>query len=43
MLTKNIKINFNNFNWFILNVADIFIYVGVILLISLKFINKKKK
>ena len=37
-----IDISFKNFHWFIFNVADIFISIGVILLISLEFLNKKK-
>jgi signal peptidase II len=36
-----IDISFNNFHWFIFNVADIFITLGVILLISLEFLKKK--
>ena len=37
-----IDIYFNNFHWFIFNVADIFISIGVIILISLEFFKKKK-
>ena len=36
-----IDLHFNNFNWFIFNVADIFITIGVILLIILEFFKKK--
>ena len=36
-----IDLHFNNFNWFIFNVADIFISVGVILLIYYEFFNKR--
>ena len=36
-----IDIHFNNFHWFIFNVADIFISLGVIILICSEF--KKKK
>ena len=36
-----IDLHFNNFNWFIFNVADIFITLGVILLIYLEFRKKK--
>ena len=36
-----IDIYFNNFHWFIFNVADIFISLGVIFLISLEFLKKK--
>jgi signal peptidase II len=36
-----IDISFKNFHWFIFNVADIFISIGVILLISLEFVKKK--
>ena len=36
-----IDIHFNNFHWFIFNVADIFITIGVILLIYLEFLKKK--
>ncbi len=35
-----IDIHFNNFHWFIFNVADIFITSGVILLISLEVFKK---
>tara|TARA_B100001123_G_scaffold103415_1_gene119906 strand:- start:39 stop:512 length:474 start_codon:yes stop_codon:yes gene_type:complete len=37
-----IDISINNFHWFIFNVADIFITIGVILLIILEFFKKKK-
>ena len=37
-----IDIHFNNFHWFIFNVADIFITFGVILLICLEVFSKKK-
>ena len=36
-----IDISINNFHWFIFNVADIFISIGVILLIILEFFKKK--
>ena len=36
-----IDLHFNNFNWFIFNVADIFISIGVVLLIILEFFKKK--
>ena len=36
-----IDISFNNFHWFIFNVADIFISIGVIILIFLEFFKKK--
>ena len=36
-----IDISINNFHWFIFNVADIFITIGVILLIILEFLKKK--
>ena len=36
-----IDIYFNNFHWFIFNVADIFITMGVIILISLEVFKKK--
>jgi signal peptidase II len=36
-----IDISINNFHWFIFNVADIFISLGVILLIILEFFKKK--
>ena len=32
-----IDISINNFHWFIFNVADIFISIGVILLLTLEF------
>ncbi len=37
-----IDVSINNFHWFIFNVADIFISIGVILLIILEFLKKKK-
>ena len=36
-----IDFHINNFHWFIFNVADIFITIGVILLIILEFFKKK--
>ena len=36
-----IDISINSFHWFIFNVADIFISIGVILLIILEFFKKK--
>ena len=36
-----IDIHFNNFHWFIFNVADIFITLGVIVLIYSEFIKKE--
>ncbi len=36
-----IDLHFNNFNWFIFNVADIFISMGVILLIYFEFFKKR--
>ena len=36
-----IDISIKNFHWFIFNVADIFISIGVILLIFLEFVKKK--
>ncbi len=38
-----IDIHLNNFHWFIFNVADIFISLGVILLISLEVLKKNEK
>ena len=38
-----IDIHINNYHWFIFNVADIFITLGVIMLISLEFLKMKKK
>ena len=38
-----IDISINNFHWFIFNVADIFISLGVCLLVFLEFLNLKKK
>ena len=38
-----IDIHFNNFHWFIFNVADIFITIGIIFLISLEIFGKKIK
>ncbi len=37
-----IDINFNNFHWFIFNVADIFITLGVIILIFLEIFKSNK-
>jgi signal peptidase II len=37
-----IDIHFNNFHWFIFNVADIFITLGLFLLIYLEIFCKKK-
>ena len=36
-----IDISINNFHWFIFNIADIFISLGVFMLIILEFIKKK--
>ena len=36
-----IDISYANFHWFIFNVADIFISIGVIMLIIIEIINKK--
>ena len=36
-----IDIHFNNFHWFIFNVADIFITIGIIFLISFEIFGKK--
>ena len=36
-----IDIHINNFHWFIFNVADIFITIGIIFLISFEFFGKK--
>ena len=37
-----IDIHIKNFHWFIFNVADIFICLGIIILITLEFYPKKK-
>jgi len=37
-----IDLNYNNFHWFIFNVADIFITLGVVVLITLEFFKLKK-
>jgi len=37
-----IDLNYNNFHWFIFNVADIFISLGVVMLIALEFFKLKK-
>ena len=37
-----IDISYNNFHWFIFNVADIFISIGVVVLIVLEFLKTKK-
>jgi signal peptidase II len=36
-----IDITINNFHWFIFNVADIFITLGIVILITREFLNKK--
>ena len=38
-----IDIYINNFHWFIFNVADIFITIGILFLISIEVVGKKKK
>ena len=38
-----IDLNYNDFHWFIFNVADIFITVGIICLICAEFLDYKKK
>ncbi len=38
-----IDIHINNFHWFIFNVADIFITIGIIFLISFEILGKKIK
>ena len=37
-----IDIHFNNYHWFIFNVADIFITLGIICLISIEILGNKK-
>jgi len=37
-----IDLHINNFHWFIFNIADIFISLGVVILIVLEFFGKKK-
>ena len=37
-----IDIHINNFHWFIFNVADIFITIGILCLISIEVVGKKK-
>tara|TARA_Y100000768_G_scaffold262662_1_gene200259 strand:+ start:951 stop:1424 length:474 start_codon:yes stop_codon:yes gene_type:complete len=37
-----IDLSYNNFHWFIFNVADIFITFGVIMLISIELVKTKK-
>ncbi len=37
-----IDLNINNIHWFIFNIADIFITLGVIMLITLEFFDRKK-
>jgi len=36
-----IDLHINNFHWFIFNVADIFITIGIIFLISFEIFGKK--
>ena len=38
-----IDIHFNNYHWFIFNVADIFITLGILFLISIEIFSSKKK
>ena len=38
-----IDFHIGNFHWFIFNVSDIFISLGVLFLISLELINNKKE
>ena len=38
-----IDLHINNFHWFIFNVADIFITIGIIFLISFEVFGKKIK
>ena len=38
-----IDVHVNNFHWFIFNVADIFISIGVIFMILIEIIGNKKK
>ena len=38
-----IDFHYQNFHWFIFNVADIFITLGVIFMIMMNFFNKNKK
>ena len=37
-----IDIHINNFHWFIFNVADIFITLGILSLISVEILGNKK-
>jgi len=37
-----IDIHINNFHWFIFNVADIFITLGILFLISIEILGTKK-
>jgi len=36
-----IDLNYNNFHWFIFNVADMFITIGILILIIYEFVKKK--
>ena len=38
-----IDFHIGNFHWFIFNVADIFITLGVLIMISLEYIDSSKK
>ena len=38
-----IDLNYNGYHWFIFNVADIFITIGIICLILGEFLNYKKQ
>ena len=37
-----IDIHYNNYHWFIFNVADIFITLGILCLISIEILGNKK-
>ena len=37
-----IDLHINNIHWFIFNIADIFISLGVIILITIEFFGRKK-
>ena len=38
-----IDFHIGNFHWFVFNVADIFITLGVLIMISLEYIDNSKK
>ena len=38
-----IDLNYNGYHWFVFNVADIFISIGILMLILTEFLKKNEK